>query len=191
MRPTNAMIYFNLKPKNMNYMKSIIPILFASILLAGCGAAAVVSTPIGNIDNTPLKEAPLTEAQGHHWGLLDLQKDTIPGMSVDKAYAELLVGKKGQTVIVAVIDSGIDIDHEDLNDNVWVNEDEIPNNGIDDDKNGYIDDINGWSFLGGPTEDIDKEARSAEPTRKKSDTKIPGAPAPAPHQPLAHQHSRK
>ena len=148
MRPTNAMIYFNLKTKNMNYMKSIIPILFASILLAGCGAAAVVSTPIGNIDNTPLKEAPLTEAQGHHWGLLDLQKDTIPGMSVDKAYAELLVGKKGQTVIVAVIDSGIDIDHEDLNDNVWVNEDEIPNNGKDDDGNGFVDDTHGWNFLG-------------------------------------------
>ncbi|MCB0470904.1 MAG: peptidase S8, partial [Flavobacteriaceae bacterium] len=84
----------------------------------------------------------------HTWGHLDLTKDTIPGMSVEKAYSEIIKDKKGKTVIVAVIDSGIDIDHEDLNDVVWTNEDEIPNNGIDDDKNGYIDDIHGWNFLG-------------------------------------------
>jgi subtilisin family serine protease len=148
MRPTNAKTFFNLTLNIMNYMKSFLSILFASILLTGCGAAAIVSTPIGNVDNTPVKETPLTEAESHHWGHLDLQKDTIPGMSVDKAYAELLQGKKGRTVIVAVIDSGIDIDHEDLNDNVWVNEDEIPNNGKDDDSNGFVDDVHGWNFLG-------------------------------------------
>ena len=54
---------------------------------------------------------------------------------------------------MAVIDSGIDIDHEDLEGQIWVNTDEVPNNGIDDDANGYIDDINGWNFLG----DADKE----------------------------------
>jgi subtilisin family serine protease len=132
----------------MNYMKSILPFSFVAVLLAGCGAAAIVSTPIGNIDNTPVKEAELTEAQAHHWGHLDLQQDTIPGMSVDKAYAELLKDKKGTTVVVAVIDSGIDIDHEDLNDNIWINKDEVPNNGKDDDGNGYVDDIHGWNFLG-------------------------------------------
>ena len=57
-------------------------------------------------------------------------------------------GLKAKKVIVAVIDAGIDINHEDLNELIWVNKDEIPNNGIDDDKNGYVDDINGWNFLG-------------------------------------------
>ena len=69
-------------------------------------------------------------------------------MSVEKTYAEIIKDNKGKTVIVAVIDSGIDIDHEDLNDVVWVNTKEVPGNGIDDDKNGYVDDINGWNFLG-------------------------------------------
>jgi subtilisin family serine protease len=72
------------------------------------------------------------------------------GMSTDKAYAKLLAGKESQTVIVAVIDSGVDIEHEDLQGKIWVNKGEIAGNGIDDDKNGYIDDINGWSFLGNP-----------------------------------------
>jgi subtilisin family serine protease len=69
-------------------------------------------------------------------------------MAVDRAYAELIKNKKGTKVIVAVIDSGIDIDHEDLDDVIWTNKDEIPNNGKDDDNNGYIDDIHGWNFLG-------------------------------------------
>ena len=75
-------------------------------------------------------------------------KDTIPGMSVDRAYEELLKNKKGQKVIVAVIDSGTDIEHEDLKGRIWTNPNEIAGNGIDDDKNGYVDDIHGWNFLG-------------------------------------------
>ena len=93
-------------------------------------------------------EIPESKKPNINYVHLDLTKDTIPGMSVEKAYSEIIKDKKGKTVIVAVIDSGIDIDHEDLNDVVWTNEDEIPNNGIDDDKNGYIDDIHGWNFLG-------------------------------------------
>ncbi len=72
------------------------------------------------------------------------------GISMRKAYAEFLKGKQTKTVIVAVIDSGIDVEHEDLKDNIWVNPGEIPDNGIDDDQNGYVDDINGWNFIGGP-----------------------------------------
>lgn len=69
------------------------------------------------------------------------------GMNTEAAYKK--VKKKESTeVIVAVIDSGIDIDHEDLKGQIWVNKDEIPGNGIDDDNNGYIDDIHGWNFLG-------------------------------------------
>ena len=83
------------------------------------------------------------------WQLLDYQQDTVYGMGVNKAYDELLKGKKSHPVIVAVIDDGIDTNHEDLKGHIWTNTKEIPNNGIDDDKNGYVDDIHGWNFLGG------------------------------------------
>ncbi|MFC7446121.1 S8 family peptidase [Mesoflavibacter profundi] len=132
----------------INY-KPLMLSAFAAVVLSSCGGnAPILSTPIENIDNTPIKESELTEAEAHNWGHLDLVKDTIPGMSVDKAYAEIIKGKKGQQIIVAVIDSGIDIEHEDLDGVLWTNTDEIPGNGIDDDKNGYIDDIHGWNFLG-------------------------------------------
>lgn len=71
------------------------------------------------------------------------------GISTEKAY-KALEGRSSQPVIVAIIDSGVDAEHEDLAKNMWINADEIPNNGIDDDNNGYIDDIHGWNFIGGP-----------------------------------------
>lgn len=83
-----------------------------------------------------------------NWQNLDPKQDKAWGIGTDKAYDELLKGKTSKTVVVAVIDNGVDINHEDLKNHIWVNEDEIPGNGIDDDKNGYIDDINGWNFLG-------------------------------------------
>ncbi len=70
-----------------------------------------------------------------------------PGMETDKAYS-MLVPRKPKSVVVAVIDSGIDIEHKDLQGKIWVNPNEIPKNGIDDDKNGYVDDVHGWNFLG-------------------------------------------
>ncbi len=82
------------------------------------------------------------------WHLKDLIKDGYNGISLDKAY-DFVKGKKSQTVIVAVIDSGIDTTHEDLKPVLWINKKEIAGNGIDDDKNGYVDDINGWNFIGG------------------------------------------
>ncbi|TYA70835.1 S8 family serine peptidase, partial [Seonamhaeicola marinus] len=132
----------------MKTLKVLTASAFSAFLISSCGSADILSTPIENIDATPLKVSELTKAEKENWGHLDLVKDTIPGMSVDKAYAEIIKNKKGQKVIVAVIDSGIDIDHEDLDDVIWTNTDEIPNNGIDDDKNGYIDDVHGWNFLG-------------------------------------------
>lgn len=124
--------------------------LLSATLLTSCGntVAPIVSTPIENIDTLPLKTAPLTEEQYKSWVAADLLSDTIPGMSVEKAYAELLKGRKGQKVIVGVIDSGVDIEHEDLKNVIWVNKDEIPGNGKDDDKNGFVDDVHGWNFLG-------------------------------------------
>ena len=82
------------------------------------------------------------------WQNQDLKENKVMGVSANKAYAELLAGKESKTVIVAIIDSGTDIEHEDLKDNIWTNAGEIAGNGIDDDNNGYIDDIHGWSFLG-------------------------------------------
>jgi subtilisin family serine protease len=108
----------------------------------------MVSTPVENIDNLPLKTTPVAENDLKRWSHLDLVKDTIPGMSVDKAYKELIKGKKGKKVIVGIVDSGVDINHEDLKAVIWTNPKEIAGNGIDDDKNGYIDDIHGWNFLG-------------------------------------------
>lgn len=70
-----------------------------------------------------------------------------PGMNTEKAY-KMLKNRESETVIVAIIDSGMDIEHEDLQGRIWVNEDEIAGNGIDDDNNGYIDDVHGWNFLG-------------------------------------------
>ena len=85
----------------------------SALILSSCGGGlpAIVSTPIENIDTLPLKAAPLTEAQTKSWSATDLLQDTIPGMSVDRAYAEILQGRKGETVIVGVIDSGVDIEH--------------------------------------------------------------------------------
>ena len=94
------------------------------------------------------KKGKLSETQLERWSNLDLAQDSIPGMSVDKAYDQLLKDKKGIKVIVGVIDSGVDVEHEDLKSVIWTNQKEIAGNGIDDDKNGYIDDIHGWNFLG-------------------------------------------
>lgn len=85
-----------------------------------------------------------------NWFNLDLNEDKVHGVSTEKAYRELLANKKPKkTVLVAVIDSGIDFEHEDLKEIMWVNPKEIPGNGIDDDGNGYIDDVHGWNFIGG------------------------------------------
>ncbi|WP_309642487.1 S8 family peptidase [Flavobacterium sp.] len=94
------------------------------------------------------KKGKLTDDQLKRWSHLDLSKDSIPGMSVDRVYAELIKNKKSKKVIVGIVDSGVDIDHEDLKSVVWTNKKEIAGNGIDDDKNGYIDDVHGWNFLG-------------------------------------------
>jgi len=82
------------------------------------------------------------------WHLKDKATDGYYGISLDKAY-NFVKGKKSTPVIVAVIDSGVDTMHEDLKSVLWTNTKEIPGNGIDDDNNGYVDDVHGWNFLGG------------------------------------------
>ncbi|VXB48182.1 S8 family peptidase [Maribacter litoralis] len=136
-----------------NTLKSIFALSFAAVL-SGCGStntatsSGLVLTPVENIDSTPLKISDLTTAEKNNWGHLDLVSDTIPGMSVDKAYTDIIKNKKGTKTIVAVLDSGIDLNHEDLDDVLWTNTKEKAGNGIDDDGNGYIDDIHGYNFLG-------------------------------------------
>lgn len=99
------------------------------------------------------KKGALTENELKRWSHLDLVIDSIPGMSVDKVYSELLKGKTSTPVIVGILDSGVDIEHEDLKSVIWTNKKEIPGNKIDDDKNGYVDDIHGWNFLGNITKE--------------------------------------
>ena len=99
------------------------------------------------------KKGALTENELKRWSHLDLDKDSIPGMSVDRVYSELLKGKTSTPVIVGIVDSGVDIEHEDIKSVIWTNKKEIPGNKIDDDKNGYVDDIYGWNFLGNTTKE--------------------------------------
>jgi cell wall-associated protease len=91
-----------------------------------------------------------------HWFLQDREHDHVPGLSVQRAY-EALHGHTGKPVIVAVIDTGVDINHEDLRAAIWVNEDEIAGNGVDDDQNGYVDDMHGWNFLGGKSGSVNDD----------------------------------
>ena len=110
-----------------------------SALLAFCG-----------IISSALFAQTFTQDVPKGWHMLDKETSGYYGLSVDKAYAFVKSKKlKSKTVIVAVIDSGIDTTHEDLKSKLWRNPKEIPGNGIDDDKNGYVDDIYGWNFLGG------------------------------------------
>ena len=111
---------------------------FSSLILC----SVIFATSV--VAQTSKKEAP------KGWHLMDKEKSGFYGVSIDKAY-DFAKSKnlKSKTVIVAVIDSGIDTLHEDLKPILWINKKEIPNNNIDDDKNGYLDDVHGWNFIGG------------------------------------------
>ena len=100
----------------MKLIKPIFVSAFATLILSSCSPtlAPMVSTNPANIDKFPIKTTPIKEEDLKRWSHLDIYKDTIPGMSVDRAYSELLKGKKSTKVVVGVIDSGVDIDHEDL-----------------------------------------------------------------------------
>jgi subtilisin family serine protease len=96
------------------------------------------------------------------WYLKDPTEQPYNGISIKQAY-DLVAKKNPQTITVAVIDAGTEVTHEDLKDKIWINKDEIPNNEIDDDKNGYVDDINGWNFIGGKQGEV--KADNLEVTR--------------------------
>jgi cell wall-associated protease len=123
----------------------LITILYISV---SCSSFKFIGQPITFNANDYNNKESLSEDIKEKWSLLDINSDMIPGMSVLKANKELIKNQKGKSVIVAIIDSGVDIEHPYLSPYIWNNSDEIPNNKIDDDNNGYIDDVNGWNFLG-------------------------------------------
>jgi subtilisin family serine protease len=92
-------------------------------------------------------------------GTLNWYNGTGTGMSTELAYKKILKKRKATPVIVAVIDSGVDLEHEDLKGKIWVNTKEIPNNKKDDDGNGYVDDVYGWNFLGNAKGENQDKAR--------------------------------
>jgi subtilisin family serine protease len=109
---------------------------------------ATASRPAGAAPAAPKAFTPLSEAP-RDWQLLDVS-DRVAGISQHKAERELLAGKQPKrTVLVAVIDGGIDTAHAGLKANLWSNPKEVPGNGKDDDNNGYADDVRGWNFIGG------------------------------------------
>lgn len=110
---------------------------------------AILTLPFVSFAQSTEDESPVA-----NWQNLDLKSDGVFGISTEKAYKDILKGKKSSPIIVAVIDGGIDIEHEDLKKVLWVNQKEIPGNGIDDDKNGYADDVHGWNFIGSPKANI-------------------------------------
>ena len=107
------------------------PLLAAALLAAAPAALAQTDGPPAN------------------WHLLDRDTDGVVGISLDAAYAAL-PDRAPREVVVAILDSGVDVEHPDLQPVLWTNADEVAGNGVDDDGNGYVDDVHGWSFLGGP-----------------------------------------
>ncbi|GGK65154.1 S8 family peptidase [Rufibacter glacialis] len=115
----------------------------ASLLLAGLSVFPVFA------QEDPVPSVAAFDPAYVNWYNLDPVQDKVQGTGVNRAYKELLGNKKPKkTIVVAVIDSGIDIFHEDLKGRIWVNKKEVAGNGQDDDQNGYVDDVHGWGFLG-------------------------------------------
>jgi subtilisin family serine protease len=138
-------------------MKPIRSLLFAALALGAPAAGhAQADTALAN------------------WHLLDATADRVPGISAERAYRELLAGTQPRdTVIVAIIDSGVEIDHPDLAGVVWTNPREVAGNGRDDDGNGYVDDIHGWDFQGN-RDGRDVEHETFEITRLFAACRAPG-----------------
>ena len=162
----------------MNIIKPISMGAFASLLVACGGTSKIASLPIETLEgkNIPTQVENPSKDELKTWPHRDLLTSGYPGISLAEAY-KALKGRKAQTVIVGVVDSGVDINHEDLKSIIWTNPKEIPNNGIDDDKNGYVDDVHGWNFLGEINQDnleyvrILKKGDTSDPDYKRAEEK--------------------
>ena len=154
----------------MNIIKPISMGAFASLLVACGGTSKIASLPLETLEgkNIPTQVENPSKDELKTWPHRDLLTTGYPGISLAEAY-KALKGRKAQTVIVGVVDSGVDINHEDLKSIIWTNPKEIPNNGIDDDNNGFIDDVHGWNFLG----EINQDNLEYVRILKKGDTNDP------------------
>jgi subtilisin family serine protease len=126
--------------------RTLVPLLYA---------IAVSTTAAKGQDSTsdPLRD----------WAYRSAGADSVAGIDLYGAYA-LLKGRPWRTTVVAVIDNGFDIGHQDLKNVIWTNTGEIPGNGIDDDRNGYVDDLHGWNFRSAPDGSV-AEKEQTEATR--------------------------
>ncbi|SEG36779.1 Subtilase family protein [Halpernia humi] len=119
-------------------------------------AALFLSGFLGFAQTATTSNDPMQDKDLMTWYHKDFATTKIYGVDTQNAYNFLnSKGLKPKTVIVAVLDSGVQIDHPALKGNIWTNPNEIPGNGIDDDKNGYVDDVHGWDFIGGKNGDVD------------------------------------
>jgi cell wall-associated protease len=132
---------------NINY-KYLTKACFVLLIVLSCNNKQVNNSFISSSGVIEFGKIKQSSEQLKNWQLKDIQLDSLPGVSLERAYSELLKDKEGEEVIVALLDDHIDLNHENLKDQIWVNRDEIPNNGLDDDGNGYVDDVNGWNFTG-------------------------------------------
>lgn len=124
-------------------------VLLAAVFLAGFGFSFAQESKAKSIDSKEDKDLMM-------WYHKDFATSKVYGVNTENAYKYLeSKGLKPKTVIVGVLDSGVQVDHPGLVKNMWSNPNEIPGNGKDDDGNGYIDDIHGWNFIGGKNGDID------------------------------------
>jgi subtilisin family serine protease len=130
----------------------VMAVLFLTVSCSSSKNVTNDSSRSGSVSSTVINSfKPTAESPSETWHLTPAGNEYYTGTGVEQAYTDILSGRSPkQKVIVAIIDSGTDIEHEDLADKIWVNEDEIPGNNKDDDKNGYVDDIHGWNFIGGP-----------------------------------------
>ena len=124
----------------------------AAVAVSACAPRQFPATePAPAPTPAPTSPAPAAREAPDNWHLLDPQADGYLGISLLKAERELLAGRTpARTVIVAVIDNGVDTSHSKLRPQLWANADEVPGNRRDDDNNGYADDVRGWNLIGGP-----------------------------------------
>lgn len=130
---------------SMNFRKANTLLLSALLLQA---QSLLWAQQSGAAGNASADTTGAVSAAPPNWFNLDRTTDRVTGVSTEKAY-ELLRNKTSHPVVVAVIDGGVDVKHEDLQGKIWINPNEIAGNGADDDKNGYVDDVHGWNFIGG------------------------------------------
>ncbi|MFY7845002.1 S8 family serine peptidase [Chryseobacterium gambrini] len=123
-------------------------VLLAAVFLVGFG--------FSNAQEVKAGADPMQDKDLMTWYHKDFATTKVYGVNTENAYKFLeSKGLKPKTVLVGVLDSGVQVDHPGLVKNIWTNPNEVPNNGKDDDGNGYIDDIHGWNFIGGKNGDID------------------------------------